>query len=66
MTARPIGEIFQAVLDRAETMMKFQEMLRAEQEAGDRKSMIMTAHFDGLLTDDETEILIDIYELRGA
>lgn len=66
MSARPIGEILPGILERCEQMMRFQEMLNDEPDPVERKEMIMAARFGGLLRDEETRLLLQVYELEAV
>jgi len=66
MTARAIGSLFPGVLERAEQMRSFQQLINGCVTASARKQMILTARMGGLITDEETRLLIEAHGLETA
>lgn len=66
MTFRPIGELFQYVIARAERMMEFQEYLATFDTAAARKAKIMEANLAGLISDEDAMLLIQSMMLETA
>lgn len=64
--ARPIGDYFPGILNRAAQMAKFQGLLNDCATASSRKQMIMTARMGRLINDDECRLLIEAYGLETA
>jgi len=66
MSGWAIGSLFPGILERAEQMRSFQQLINGCATASARKQMIMTACMGGLITDDETTLLIQAYGLETA
>lgn len=66
MTFRAIGEIFPAIVARAEAMMGFQAMLNRCETAAARKELIMAAWERMALSDEDAELLIQAHGLETA
>lgn len=66
MSARPIGEILAPIIARCAAMRSFQDMIGALETAESRKQMIMFARAGDLISDDETSLLIQVYQLETA
>lgn len=66
MSARPIGEILQPVLDRAYRMAALQQVLRQCPTLKGRKSLIMAAWEHNAITDEDAQILIEAEGLETA
>lgn len=63
---RPIGELFQNVVARAEAMMEFQEHLATLANAAERKVAIMEANRAGRISDQDAMLLIQAHQLETA
>lgn len=66
MNAKAIGEIFPGILERAEQMRGFQMLINGCATPEARKEMILTARMGGLITDEETSLLIQAHGLETA
>lgn len=66
MIARPISDLFPGVIERAEQMCSFQKLINGCATASARKQMIMTARMGGLISDEETTLLIQAHGLETA
>lgn len=66
MSARPIGEILAPLIARAKAMHGFQRLINDCSSAESRKQMIMTARMGDLISDEETRLLIEVYQLETA
>lgn len=66
MSAKPIGELFATIVARTAAMRGFQDMIGALSTPESRKDMIMTARMGDLITDEETTLLLQVYQLETA
>jgi len=63
---RTIAELFPDIIARAEQMRGFQILVNGCATAEARKRMILTARMGGLITDEETTLLIQAHGLETA
>lgn len=63
---RAIGEIIAPIVARAKRMASFQAMINELPNPTRRKDMIMLARLGDLITDEETQLLIEVYQLETA
>lgn len=61
--AKPLGMIVNEVLEQAARLADFQSRLNDMADPEQRKQAIMTAHGDGFLCHDETQMLFQVYGL---
>lgn len=66
MNARAIGDLFPGILERAEQMRSFQQLINGCITVSARKQMILKARMGGLITDEETTLLIQAHGLETA
>lgn len=66
MSAQPIGDLFATIVARTAAMRGFQNMIGALGSPESRKEMIMVARMGDLITDEETRLLIQVYQLETA
>lgn len=66
MSFRPIGEIFNAVVARAEAMMEFQEYLATFDTDAQRRRTIYDAHCAGFINDEDLKLLLEVYGVENA
>lgn len=66
MSARPIGAILAPIVARCAAMRGFQDMIGELTTAESRKQFIMTARMGDLISDEETTLLLQVYQLETA
>lgn len=66
MSARPFGEFVAQIVARCIAMRGFQDMLGALDTPESRKEMIMVARMGNLISDEETSLLLQVYQLETA
>lgn len=66
MSARPIGEILAPMIERTKALHTFQHLINGCSTPEARKQMIMTARLGDLISDEETRLLIEAYQLETA
>lgn len=66
MNAKAISDLFPGIIERAEQMRGFQMLINGCATAAARKEMILTARMGGLITDEETSLLIQAHGLETA
>ena len=66
MSGRRIGEILAPMIARTAAMYGFQQMINDLSTPEARKEMILVARMGDLISDEETQLLIEAYQLEAA